>query len=277
MGPANRAPDGSERRGGKGLVSKIELVVTGGPRPSFASALADLRAYRTTVLAFAERDVRVKYKQALLGFALVALQPLAFMALFTLVLGRYAHVSTQGVPYAAFALSVLVPWFFLSNAVLTASNALIADAPLLRKVFFPREVPVIGSVLAQSVDLALGLILFAAIGPPLGARVSPTWLVAPLLAVPLAVLAIGLSLTLGGLNVYYRDFRHLLPFLVQIWLFASPVAYPLTAVPERWRELYVVLNPAAGVLDSFRRSLALGKHPDPVSYTQHTLPTKRRG
>src|SRR5205807_1589046 len=105
------------------------------------------------------------------------------------------------------------------------------------------------------VDLAIGLGIFGAIGPLLGARLSWTWLIAPLLVVPLALLASGLALGLAGLNVYYRDFRYAIPFALQLWLFASPVAYPLSVVPEHWRLLYAVLNPAAGVLDSFRRVL----------------------
>jgi ABC-type polysaccharide/polyol phosphate export permease len=241
-----------------------ELVIEGGPRPRIRQALRELWGFRGTVLAFAERDVRVKYKQAVLGVAWAVIQPLAFMAIFTIALGRLANVPGGGAPYAAFALSALVPWTFLQTAVNFGANALLTDAALVRKVYFPREVPVLGAVLSGAVDFGIGLALFAILGPFLGARPSFTWLLAPVLGLVLALLAAGVGLALGALNVYYRDFRYALPFALQLWLFASPVAYPLSVIPEEWRTLYVTLNPAAGVLDGFRRILALGHLPDPT-------------
>jgi lipopolysaccharide transport system permease protein len=240
-----------------------ELVVEGGPRPRLRRALRELWAYRSTVLAFAERDVRVKYKQAVLGVGWAVIQPLTFMAIFSLALGRLAKVPGGGVPYPAFALSALVPWTFLQAGVTFGANALLTDAALVRKIYFPREVPVLGAVLGSGVDLVIGLGLFALIGPALGARVSPTWLLAPFLGMLLAVLGVGVALALAALNVYYRDVRYALPFAMQLWLFASPVAYPLSVVPGEWRWLYVALNPAAGVFDGFRNVLALGRLPDP--------------
>jgi lipopolysaccharide transport system permease protein len=188
------------------------------------------------------------------------------MGIFVFAFGHAAKVPGGGAPYAAFALSALVPWTFVQNGVTFGAQSLLTDAPLLRKVYFPREVPVLGAVLASVVDLAIGLALFVVLGPIVGANVSATWLLAPLLAVPLALLAGGFSLALASLNVYYRDFRYALPFVLQLWMFASPVAYPLTVIPSRWRDLYVALNPAAGILDSFRRALALGTMPDPVPF-----------
>lgn len=243
-------------------MKRPELVIQGGASRRLTQALRELWLFRGTVLAFAERDVRVKYKQAYLGVAWAVIQPLAFMAIFTVAFGRLAKVPGGGAPYAAFALSALVPWTFLQASIAFGANALLTDSALIRKVYFPREVPVLGAVLAGSVDFAIGLSLFALLGPFLGARVSPTWLLAPLLGAMLAVLAAGVSLMLAALNVYYRDFRYALPFALQLWLFASPIAYPLAVVPARWRGVYVALNPAAGVLDGFRRVLALGELPD---------------
>jgi lipopolysaccharide transport system permease protein len=188
------------------------------------------------------------------------------MGIFVLGFGHAAKIPGGGAPYAAFALSVLVPWTFIQNGVTFGAQSLLTDAALLRKVYFPREVPVLGAVLAVVVDLGIGLALFCVIGPIVGANVASTWLLAPLLAVPLALLAGGVGLALASLNVYYRDFRYALPFVLQLWLFSSPVAYPLTVVPERWRNLYVAINPAAGILDGFRRALALGELPDPVTF-----------
>ncbi|MDR7550837.1 MAG: ABC transporter permease [Armatimonadota bacterium] len=244
--------------------ARLELIIEGGRRVNLLQALRELWAFRHTVLAFAERDVRLKYKQMALGVAWAVIQPLAFMAIFSVAFGRLAKVPGGGVPYPAFALSALVPWTFLQTAVTFGANALLTDAALVRKVYFPREVPPLGAVLGAGVDLAIGLVLVAALGPFLGAVPSPAWLLAPLLALVLALLGAGVGLALAALNVYYRDFRYALPFALQLWMFASPVAYPLAVVPERLRLPFVLLNPAAGVLDGFRRVLALGQLPDPA-------------
>lgn len=238
-----------------------ELVIEGLPHVPLVSALRELWAFRATLRAFTERNIRVRYKQAALGVAWAVLQPLTFMAVFTLVLGRLAGVTGGGTPYAVFSLSALVPWMFLQTAVTFGANSLLADAHIIRRVYLPREAPVLGAVLATGVDLAIGLVLFAILGPWLGARPSPAWLLAPLLAVVLGILAAGVGCAVAALTVHYRDFRHALPFLLQFWLFASPVAYPLSVVPEAWQGVYVALNPAAGILDAFRSVLAQGQPP----------------
>ena len=242
--------------------SRIELVIEGGPRPRMGQALKELWAFRWTVLTFAERDLRLKYRHAVLGVAWAVIQPLAFMATFAVALGHLAKVPGGGAPYPAFALSALVPWTFLQSGVSSGANAILTDASLVRKVYFPREVPVLGTILGAGVDFGIGLILFALIGPFFGARLSAAWLLAPLLGAVLALLGAGVACGLAALNIYYRDFRYALPFALQLWLFASPVAYPISVVPERWHRLYVSLNPAAGILDGFRRVLVLGELPD---------------
>ena len=242
-------------------MATLELIVEGGPRLRLMQSLRELWGFRATILAFAERDVRVKYKQAVLGIGWAVIQPLAFMTIFTFTIGRLAPVSGEGAPYAAFALAALVPWTFLQTGVSFGSNALLTDGALVRKVYFPREIPVLGALLGAGVDFAIGFVLFICLGPLLGAHFSATWLLVPFLALALGVLGAGVALALAALNVYYRDFRYALPFALQLWLFASPVAYPLSVVPEQWRVLYVVVNPAAGLLDAFRRVLALGQLP----------------
>lgn len=244
-------------------VTPAELVTDGGQSPRLIQCLRELWLFRGTVLAFAERDCRLKYRQAVLGIAWAVIQPLTFMVIFTVMLGRLAHVPGGGVPYAAFSLSALVAWNYLQSAISFGANALLADGSLMRKVYFPREVPVLGAIVSAGLDLAIGLILFAAVGPFLGARPSLAWLLAPALALVLGVLAAAVALPLAAFNVYYRDFRYALPSAFQLWLFASPVAYPLEVVPERWRSVYAVVNPAAGVLDGFRHVLAMGELPDP--------------
>jgi lipopolysaccharide transport system permease protein len=239
-----------------------ELVIQGSPRRKLGESLREIWLFRETIRAYAERDVRVKYKQAALGITWAVIQPLTFMAIFTFTLGNLADVSGGGAPYAAFSLSALVPWMFLSTAVSFGANALLGDANMVRRVYFPREVPVLGAVASSSVDFVIGIVLFFVVGPFLGAIASLTWLLVPLLFAMLAFLAAAVAIPLAALNVYYRDFRFALPFALQLWLFASPVAYPLTVVPDEWRGLYVAVNPAAGILDGFRRVLALGGLPD---------------
>jgi homopolymeric O-antigen transport system permease protein len=244
------------------VLSVVDAVVEAGGRRSLHSGLEELWAFRGTTLAFAERDLRVKYKQTALGVLWAVVQPVAFMGIFALAFGRFANVSGGGVPYAAFALSAVVPWIFIQTAVTFAAGSLVADASLIRKVYFPREVAVLGTVLAALVDLVIGLVVFAIAGPALGATVSLTWLLVPLLVLPLFALAAGVGLLLAALTVYYRDFRYALPFLLQLWLFASPVAYPLSSVPSGGRWVYLALNPAAGLLDSISRALTMGALPN---------------
>ena len=245
------------------MATSLELTIEPNPGRRLVQSLVDLWAHRLLILAFAERDVRVKYKQAALGIAWAVIQPIVFMIVFTLTVGRLAAVNTGGVSYAAFALSSLVAWTFLQTSMTFAASSLLTDASLIRKVYFPREIPVLGAIAASYVDFAIGLVLFAIVGPFLGARPSLIWLLAPFLGLILALLAAGAACALAALNVYYRDFRYALPFALQLWLFASPVVYPLSLVPEQWRLLYVVINPAAGVLDGFRRVLTMGQLPDP--------------
>lgn len=254
-------------------MATVELVVEAGHHPRLREALIELWAFRGTALAFAERTIRVKYAQAALGVGWAVVQPLAFMTVFTLALGRVVPVPGDERSYAAFSLAVLVAWTFLQTTVSFGSNALLTEASILHKVYFPRELPIIGAALAGVVDFGVGLVLFAVLGPFLGAVVSPTWVLAPLLGLGLGVLATAVALLLAALTAYYRDFRHALPFFLQLWLFASPVAYPLTVVPDRWRWAYLLANPAAGYLDGFRRVLALGTLPDPGVLTLSVVST----
>lgn len=235
------------------------LTIEADPGHHLGRSLSELWSHREMVIAFADRNVRVKYKQAALGFSWAVIQPSAMVLILTFTVGRL--VGGRG--YAAFALATLVPWTFLATAITFGAQALITDAPLIRKVYFPREASVAGAVLAAVLDLSIGLVLFGLAGPLLGARVSPAWLLAPLLGAVLVLLAMGVGCVFAALNVYYRDFRYALPFVLQLWFFASPVAYPLSVVPVRWRVEYMALNPAAGIFDSFRRVLTQGQLPDP--------------
>ena len=241
----------------------MDLVIDAASPGALVQRARELWAFREVVWAFAERDTRLKYKQAALGVAWAVIQPLSFMVIFVIVFGRVARVSGGGAPYAASALAGLVPWFFVQTAVSFGAQALLMDASLVRKVYFPREAPIVGAVLSAGLDFSIGFALLLILEPLLGGRLSPAVLfVIPLWCI-LAVLASGVALILGALNVYYRDFRYALPLFLQLWLYASPVAYPLSAVPDKWRVLFGLVNPLTGVLDGFHRALALGLPPDP--------------
>jgi lipopolysaccharide transport system permease protein len=238
-----------------------EFVSDSRTRLSFVAAARELYAFREVIWAFTSRSFRLRYKQTLLGVLWVVLQPLLFLGVFVLIFGRAVEISGGGAPYAAFALSALVPWGFASSSVTFGSNALVADASLLRKVYFPRETPVLGGVASYLPDLLIGFGLILAAAPLTGAEFGPSLFLLPLLVLALVVPVIGLATPLAALSVYYRDFRYIIPFALQIALFASPVAYPVTTIPEQWRNLYA-LNPVVGPLEGFRQVFALGSAPD---------------
>jgi lipopolysaccharide transport system permease protein len=241
--------------------ASLELVIEGEPL-SLLQGLRETWTFREVAVALAERNVRVKYKQAALGVAWALIQPLSFLVIFVVIFGRAAGLSRGMTSYAAFALSTLVPWMFVQSAVSSGSQALLSDGILLKKIYFAREAPVLGAVLGSCLDFAVGLGLVLILGPFLGARFSwATLLAIPLWAV-LALLVSGMALGFSALTVYYRDFRYVLPLFLQVWMYASPVAYPVTAVPPQWQLVYTVANPAAGILDGFRRVLAEGRLPD---------------
>lgn len=238
------------------------VVSASNGRPAVGQALRELWTFREVVWAFTERTVRLKYKQAALGIAWSVLQPLSFLVVFTIIFGRLGSVTAGTTSYPAFALSTLVCWFFLQSAVSLGADSLVRDAALVRKVYFPREAPILGAVFSAALDFAVGVGLLLVLGPWLGTTVSWTILLVVPLWLVLAVLAAGTAMGLGALNVYYRDFRYALPLMLQLWMFASPVAYPLSSVPQEWKTAYLIVNPAAGLLDSFRRILAEGRLPD---------------
>jgi lipopolysaccharide transport system permease protein len=200
------------------------------------------------------RDIKVRYKQTVLGIAWSVLQPFLTMVVFTIFFGRLAKVPSDGVPYPLFSLAALVPWTYFSTAVSNGSSSLVGNQHLIAKVYFPRVLVPLAAVVMPAVDLAVSfgmvIVLMA------WYHVAPTaaMLLLPLY-VGLAVLtAFGVTLWTSALSVRYRDARYVLPFLIQIWLFLTPVAYPASMVPERWRLLYA-LNPMATVVEGFRSSL----------------------
>jgi lipopolysaccharide transport system permease protein len=219
-----------------------------------APNLGQLWEYRELLYFLVWRDIKVRYKQTVLGAAWAVLQPLATMAVFSIFLGRLAGVPSDGLPYPLFAFAALVPWHLFAHALTESANSLVANQQLLTKVYFPRLVIPLAAVLAGLVDFTLALGVLIAMMAWYGLGVTPAVLALPLFVLLVVVTALGAGLWLSALNVRYRDVRYTLPFLAQMWLFATPVAYPSSLVPPRWQALYA-LNPLASVVEGFRWAL----------------------
>lgn len=226
--------------------------------------LDELWAYRDLLRLLAWRDIKVRYKQTALGAAWAVLQPLLTMAVFSLFFGRLAKVPSDGLPYPVFAFAALVPWGFFSGSLTQAANSLVGNANLLKKVYFPRLVVPMSCSASALVDM--GIAFGVLLGFMAWFGIAPTWNVVWLLVFVLLALAtsLGAGLWLAALSVRYRDVRYIVPFLMQFWLFATPIAYPSSLLPSPWRTLFG-LNPMAGVVEGFRWALlSSGPAPGPM-------------
>jgi lipopolysaccharide transport system permease protein len=215
----------------------------------------ELWAYRELLYFLIWRDLKVRYAQTVLGVAWAVVQPLLTTVIFTVVFGRLARVPSDGIPYPVFALAALVPWTYVSTAYSAAGTSVLNNANLITKVYFPRLVVPLAPVGAAAVDLAVGLVLLAVALVAYGLTPRPWALaVVPLALVAFALTAAGVGCWVSALSVQYRDVKVLVPFVTTTWMYVSPVVYPLSRVPERWRVVYA-LNPLAGTLDGFRAAL----------------------
>lgn len=223
-------------------------------RPSkkwVALNLRDIWAYRELLYFLTWRDVKVRYKQTLLGAAWAILQPLFTMLIFTLLFGKLAGLPSDDIPYPLFAYAGLLPWTFFSNAVTNSGNSLVGSSHLITKVYFPRLIIPGAAVTAGLVDLVIAFVIL--IGLMVHYRVGVTWniLMLPLLVLLTTLLALGLGMWMSALNVKYRDIRYALPFLIQLLMFATPIIYPMSLIPTKWRWV-MLLNPLAGIIESYR-------------------------
>jgi lipopolysaccharide transport system permease protein len=200
------------------------------------------------------RDVKVRYKQTVLGVLWAALQPLFTMLIFTVIFGRFAKIPSEGMPYAVFVFAGLLPWTFFSNAVGQASGSLVNQQALLTKIYLPRLFVPGAAVGGGLVDLGISGVVFLAIMAYY--RIWPNWgfLAIPFLVALTAAAALGIGLALAALTITYRDFRYVVPFMIQSWMYISPVIYPVSVVPTRYQWL-LALNPMAGIIDAFRSAL----------------------
>jgi lipopolysaccharide transport system permease protein len=216
--------------------------------------IRDVWEYRELLFFLAWRDISVRYKQTVLGAAWAVIQPFFNMIVFTLFFGEFAGIPSNGVPYPVFSFAGLLAWQYFATAVDQSSNSLVGNSNLVSKVYFPRLLIPLSSLLPGLVDFCIAFVLM--IGMMIVYGIAPTWnlLWLPVFLLLALVTALGTGLWLSALNVQYRDIRYIIPFLTQLWLFASPVAYPSSIIPEKWRLLYG-LNPMASVIEGFRWAL----------------------
>ncbi len=215
----------------------------------------ELWSYRGLLVFLVWRDLKVRYAQTVLGAAWAIIQPVLTMVIFTVVFGRFAKVPSDGVPYPVFSLAALVPWTYFSTAFAGASNSLITSANLITKIYFPRLVIPFAPVVGGLVDFVIAFVILLITLVVYRIVPSPAAVVLiPLLVISMILTSAGVGCWLAALNIKFRDIKYVVPFLVQIWLYASPVAYPMSVVPARFRLLYA-LNPMAGVIEGFRTVL----------------------
>ena len=223
--------------------------------------LRDVWTYRELLFFLIWRDVKVRYKQTVLGAAWAILQPVMTMVVFSVFFGRLAKMPSDGIPYPVFAFAALLPWQLFAYALSESSNSLVGSQHLITKVYFPRLVVPLAAVLAGLVDFAIAFAVLLALMWYYGIVPTAAIVLLPLFVLLAIVTALAVGLWLSSLNVKYRDVRYTIPFLTQFWMFATPVAYPSSLVPEHWRALFG-LNPMAGVVEGFRWAL-LGKAQGP--------------
>ncbi len=220
----------------------------------FRLRLDEIWEYRELILLLAWRDVAVRYKQTFIGAAWAVAQPMSMMVMASIVFRRWAHMPSEGVPYPIFTFVALLPWLYFSNALTGAASSLVRSSNILTKIYFPRLIIPIASVLPPLVDFFIGFSLLIAMFLWYG--MVPSWrliLVLPLLGLTL-LLALAVGIWISALSIKYRDLSHLVPFMSQLWLFASPIVYPSDLVSGRWRSIYA-LNPVAAIIESFRWSI----------------------
>ncbi|MEW6734869.1 MAG: ABC transporter permease [Acidobacteriota bacterium] len=230
------------------------LVVINASRRRVTLNLHDLWAYRELLYFLTWRDIKVRYKQTLLGATWAIIQPLFTMIIFTLFFGKLARIPSDNIPYPIFAYAGLLPWTFFANAVTNSGNSLIGSSNLIAKVYFPRLIIPGAAVAAGLLDFAIAFVILVVLMGYYGIGLSWYVVLLPGLVVLTALLALGVGLWMSAMNVKYRDVRYAMPFLIQLWMFATPIIYPSSLVPAQWRRL-LALNPLTGIIEGYRAAL----------------------
>ena len=226
------------------------------------SYIIELVRYRELLFNFTIREIKIRYKQTLFGVGWAVLQPLAMMVIFTIIFSRFLNLESEQFPYPIFSYSALLFWTFFSTSISFGPNAMIRMAELIRKIYFPREIIPISSILAAFVDMMIASVIFFVM--MIAYRVAFGWslLYIPLLLLIQITFTVGVVFILGSLNVFYRDVRHGIPFLVQLWMYATPIVFSMDVVPEKLRYWYVAVNPMASLIDSYRKVILHGVAPN---------------
>ncbi|MDT7778390.1 MAG: lipopolysaccharide transport system permease protein [Acidobacteriota bacterium] len=232
-----------------------EPLVTLQPSTSWAPLdVRDLWTYRELLYFLTWRDVKVRYKQTALGVAWVVMQPLLTTLVFTIFLGRVVRVPSDDIPYPLFVYAGLLPWTFFNSAITSSSSSLVGNAHLITKIYFPRLLIPIAAIAARLLDFFISFIVLIVLMAYYGVGMTRGVLMLPALVAIITLLALGVGMVASALNVRYRDIGVMMPLLLQLWMFASPVVYPMSAVPGKWQRLYS-LNPMVGVIEGFRAAL----------------------
>lgn len=230
------------------------------PKDDKQKALVVLLQHSELVMSLTRRDIRARYKQSVLGIAWALVQPLAMMVIYTIVFSHMARIKTGGIPYPIFNYIALLPWTFFQTGLTTGVECLVGNANLITKIYFPREVFPLSAILGRTVDMGLGILVLI----PLFFiyHIHVTWMI--LLVIPVLVIQtcflFGLTFAMSAFNLFYRDIRHVLPLIVQIWMYVTPIMYPLSLVPSKYLPLYM-LNPMSPIIDTYRTVALEGKPP----------------
>lgn len=221
----------------------------------------ELLQHRELLLFLTWRDIKIRYKQTLIGAAWAVLQPLMTMLIFTLVFGRFAKIPSDGLPYSVFAYAGLLPWTYFAEALSRSSSSVVSDGNLIKKVYFPRLIIPLAAVLTPGVDFFLSFLFLLCLMAWFGIQPTVQIVFLPAFMILAFITALSVGLWLSALNVRYRDIRYTVPFLMQFWMYASPVVYPVTLIPEKWRMVFG-FNPMTGVIEGFRWALLGKEAPD---------------
>jgi len=230
------------------------LIVIEPRRGSLALNLNDLWQYRDLLYILTLRDIKVRYKQTVLGVLWAVIQPLFMMIIFTAFFGRLAGIPSDGIPYPLFVYAGLLPWIFFSNALNSSGNSLVGNSSLITKVYFPRMIIPISAVASGLIDVLISFGLLLLLMLYYGIGFSPNIMMLPILTLLTALLATAIGMWMSALNVKYRDIRYALPFLIQLWMFATPIIYPSSLIPDKWRWLFI-LNPLTGLIEGYRSAI----------------------
>ena len=238
---------------------EVPTLIIRPPRKWVPIDFQEIWAYRELLFFFTWRDVKIRYKQTGLGFAWAVIQPLFTMIIFSLIFGAFAKIPSDGIPYPLFSYAALLPWTLFAEGMTRSTNSMVANAPIMTKVYFPRLLMPISGIMSPLVDFCIAFSILIAMMFYYGFVPTVNVVFLPLFLLLAIATSLGVGLWLSALNVQYRDFQYTVPFLIQIWMYASPVVYPASMLPESLRVLYG-LNPMAGVIEGFRWAL-LGTTP----------------